>query len=564
MSNKFKLNICPKCSDLVIITILSILMVLTRIPFFSKYLYEWDSVNYALGFENFNIANHQPHPPGYIFYVGLGKALNVFFNDPNHTMIFISVLFSILTLISLYFLVKEMFSKDYAIIAAILLIFNPLFWYYGEIATIYPTEALFATLIALLSYKVYKGNEKYFYPSVIILGIAGGFRQDLIVFMFPLWMFCLFYNNRNPIRFLKAILVLILAVLTWAVPTIIFSGGYEQYSQTSAILYQMTFPRSSLLLGSSLLNRLSAVAGYIAWTGIGLTLSGIVLIGVFTKYCGYGIKHIFKHNIRNHKVIFAILWITPASLVYILIHMAKPGYVLVYLPTLMIIITYFLIGLCKCLNVQYTQFSLKKWISIVLMIVIISNSVFFLFPYNINEEKLWETPVNYLSPYESVIWGIDNGVLFTDKKLTSNDNSTQDYLDAISQVPGSNSNNTIIVIGEINRGNEGFNWRKAMYYLPNYKIYYLIEADHFIANPWYGYNYTNVWANTNIFKININQSTEKIIWIISDKSDYFPQIQSQINLNTINLPDGKKIYYSDVKYNQIKDNQLIFQGPEQF
>ena len=154
--------------------------------------------------------------------------------------------------------------------------------------------------------------------------------------------------------------------------------------------------------------------------------------------------------------------------------------------------------------------------------------------------------------------------MYTNAKIGSNDHNTHVYLDAISMVPGSNQNNTMIVIGEINKGNEGFNWRKAMYYLPYYPTYYLIEANHFIASPWYGQNHTNEWSNSNIFTIKLNKSTEKIIWIISDESTYFPQITSQIDVKTINLPDGKKIYYSNVNDNQIKDNELIFQGPQQF
>jgi len=562
--NKFNLKLSPQRVDILIPLLLSILIVITRIPFVSKYLYEWDSVNYALGFENFNILNHQPHPPGYILYIGLGKVLNMLFNDPNNTMIFISILFSILTATLIYFLAKEMFSRKIAIIASLLLVFNPLFWYYGEIATIYPSEAFFATLIAFLSYGVFKGKEKYFYPSALALGLAMGFRQDLIAFMFPLWMFCLFYKNRNPWRFLKALLVLIPSILVWFIPTIILSGGYEQYSQASSILYKMCFPRSSLLFGSSLVNKLSALGAYFSWTGLGLTFIGIFIIALFNKYRGIGPIHLFRLNIKNPKVIFVTLWILPASLVYILVHIAKPGYILVFVPVLSIILAYFVNGLCKGLSTRYTSYSPKKWLAIVLTAVILFNSAFFLFPYNISEEKLWETPLSSMNTYEGIIWGIDTSLMYNYEKINSNDHSTQVYLDAISKVPGSNENNTIIVIGEINRGNEGFSWRKAMYYLPSYPIYYLIEADGFVASPWYGKNHTNQWADSNVFKINLNKSTEKIIWIISDKSNYFPQITSQINIKTINLPDGKKIYYSDVKDNQIKNNTLIFQGPKQF
>ena len=252
------------------------------------------------------------------------------------------------------------------------------------------------------------------------------------------------------------------------------------------------------------------------------------------------------------------------SLVYVLVHLAKPGYILVFVPVLSIILAYFINELCKDLSAKYSRFSLGKWLAIALAVIIIFNSTFFLFPYNISEEKLWETPLGSMNPYEGFLWGIDTSFMYNNEKINSNDHSTKVYLDAISKVPGSNSNNTIIVMGEINRENEGFNWRKAMYYLPNYQIYYLIEAENFITSPWYGQNHTNKWADTNVFKISLNKSTEKIIWIISNKSNYFPQITSQIDVKTINLPDGKKIYYSDVKYNQIKNNELIFQGPKQF
>jgi len=288
------------------------------------------------------------------------------------------------------------------------------------------------------------------------------------------------------------------------------------------------------------------------------------MIALFNKYRGIGPIHLFRLNIKNPKVIFVTLWILPASLVYILVHIAKPGYILVFVPVLSIILAYLINELCKGLTVKYDKYSQRKWLAMILTIVVLFNSAFFLFPYPISEEKLWETPLSSMNTYEGIIWGIDTSFMYNNEKISSNDHSTQVYLDAISKVPGSNSNNTIIVMGEINRGNEGFNWRKAMYYLPNYPIYYLIEADGFVASPWYGKNHTNQWANSNVFKISLNKSTEKIIWIISDKSNYFPQITSQINIKTINLPDGKKVYYSDVKDNQIKNNTLIFQGPEQF
>lgn len=564
MLNKFLNLFNSKRADLLISAILVILIVVTRIPFVSKYLYEWDSVNYALGFENFDIVHHQPHPPGYIFYIGLGRIINAIFNDPNTTMIFISILFSIFTVILIYFLVKQMFSRQMAIIASLLLVFNPLLWYYGEISTIYPAQAFLATIVAYMSYQVFRGNEKFFYPSIIALGLAGGFRQDLLIYMFPLWFFCAFYNKRDPQRLLKAIIVLIPSILVWVIPTMIFSGGYEQYTEASTTLYKIAFPRSSILFGSSFVNQLADVGSYLAWLGLGLTFTGIAVMALFNKYVGKGPLHVFRENMRDYRVIFLLLWFLPASIMYLLITLAKPGYMLVFVPALAIVIAYFVKGLSYSLSAKFRRYSPEKWIAIVLSLVIIFNVAYFLVPYNINEEKLWETPITNLDPVEGALWGLDTGFMFTHEKITSNDQSTQEYLDAISKVPGSNPNNTVIAIGEISRTNEGFSWRKAMYYLPDYPIYYLIEADHFITSPWYAKNHTNTWLPSNVFKIKVNSSTTKIIWVISNQSVYFPQITSQIPIKTIDLPDGQKLYYSDIKENQIKNNELVFKGPEQY
>lgn len=145
--------------DSIIAVLITFIVALTRIPFVSKFLYEWDSASYAEAFQNFNIAQGQPQPPGYILFVALGKLVNYIFNDPNTSMVFLSVVFSILTSVLIYFFVKQMFSRRIALITSILLIFNPLFWFYGEIASIYIFEAFFAVLIAYLSYNVLKGDD---------------------------------------------------------------------------------------------------------------------------------------------------------------------------------------------------------------------------------------------------------------------------------------------------------------------------------------------------------------------------------------------------------------------
>src|SRR5258708_11986240 len=44
----------------------AILTFLSRVPFVGRYLFDWDSLQFALGMQRFDLASHRPHPPGYI------------------------------------------------------------------------------------------------------------------------------------------------------------------------------------------------------------------------------------------------------------------------------------------------------------------------------------------------------------------------------------------------------------------------------------------------------------------------------------------------------------------
>jgi len=67
---------------------------LTRMLFRSRFLYDIDSVNFALALRRFDPSVHQPHPPGYFLYVRLGAFSNTIFHDANLALVAISILAS--------------------------------------------------------------------------------------------------------------------------------------------------------------------------------------------------------------------------------------------------------------------------------------------------------------------------------------------------------------------------------------------------------------------------------------------------------------------------------------
>jgi len=500
--------------DIIILLIFFLTVFLTRIPFTSKFLYQLDSVNYALAFQHFNINLSQPQAPGYIFFVALGKFINIFFNNPNTSMIFISIVFSILTVFLVYLLVKQMFSREIAVVASILLIFNPIFWFYGEIAMIYMSEALFATLIAYTSYKLLKGDDKFLYLSSIALGLSGGFRQDLIVFMFPLWLFSIYYQNFDYKKIFKAFMLLIASTLLWFIPTIMLTGGLWKYLQLDhSQLVVGAIRLNSIFFGATMINQLTMDNELLSWTILGIGFFSIIILLFFTFF---NLKRVFiLSNFKNSKIIFLILWIIPAFLFYLLFYIAIPGYTLVYLPVFAIMMGYVIVNLSWDINRKFKNISARNFSLLIIILCVLFGVTQFISP---------------------SISGVDYG------NIQFEDSNSQYINQSLTEF---NPGNTIAFLTYM------FDWRKSTYYEPNYETYSYSNVNNTpgttlqIINHYKDHE-MNLIEGQN-FEIHLNSSTDNILWLDYDNSEFYKQLQSKIEIKTIILPDGFVVYYSDLK-----------------
>ena len=69
------------------------LLLVTRIPVMASY-FSIDNVNLAFSLDKFDPRVHQPHPPGYPFFVGFAHLVHFIFRDPERTFAAISILVS--------------------------------------------------------------------------------------------------------------------------------------------------------------------------------------------------------------------------------------------------------------------------------------------------------------------------------------------------------------------------------------------------------------------------------------------------------------------------------------
>ena len=87
---------------------LALVTLLSRWPYRARMLYNWDAVQFALALREFDVAKHQPHPPGYLLYVLLGRLLNAWLGDPTFAYVGLAMLFSAATTFVVFWLGKRL------------------------------------------------------------------------------------------------------------------------------------------------------------------------------------------------------------------------------------------------------------------------------------------------------------------------------------------------------------------------------------------------------------------------------------------------------------------------
>ncbi|MDP2702151.1 MAG: DUF2723 domain-containing protein, partial [Candidatus Rokubacteria bacterium] len=216
---------------------LGVLTLLSRWPYRARMLYNWDAVQFALALREFDVAKHQPHPPGYLLYVGLGRLLNIPLADPNLAYVALAMLFSAATTVTVYWLARVLYERATAASAAALLAVSPLFWFYGSVGLTYAGEAFGASLVAGFAYRALRGDARYLYGGALALGLVGGIRPSVLVLLFPLCVGCAIVGIRGARRLALAAALMLGAVLSWFLPLVWLSGGLNAYLRASTQLY---------------------------------------------------------------------------------------------------------------------------------------------------------------------------------------------------------------------------------------------------------------------------------------------------------------------------------------
>ena len=510
-------------ADLLLSAALATLTLVSRWPYRARMLYNWDAVQFALALREFDVAKHQPHPPGYLLYVGLGRLLNRGLADPALAYVTLAVLFSAGTTFVVYWLARTLYDRATAVGAASLLAVSPLFWFYGSVGLTYAGEAFGASVVAWYAWGALRGDRRMLQWGAVALGLVGGLRPSVLVLLLPLWAVTAAWGTRSPARLLTAGGLLAASVLAWLGPMLWLTGGIAAYARASSHLYGSVVLPTSVFSGS--LEIPLAQFRYLlesVLVGLGPLALAVLVLPASVRRRGFGAAGAFL-----------LLWIAPPVLFYTLVHFGQAGYVLTFLPALVILLAR---ALVESVAAGSTRLRRPHWrfalTCAALAVLVLVNTTFFV--------SARPIPLDYSKP-EREGWAFrPRGELHqwimsrTAAALREHEAVIRTYVEVIRAVY--EPDDTVLITEMGNR--RSYPWlRHAMFYLPGYPIYQLSLAP---APPGF---YAPQSAATMILtagdEIVLPRRVARLVWFV----DHWDPVEPRPSgLREIVLPYGRYLY----------------------
>jgi hypothetical protein len=483
-------------------------------------LYNWDAVQFALALREYDVVKHQPHPPGYILYVALGRLLNAWLDDPAAAYALLAVLFSGATTLVVFYLARALYDRMTALSAAALLAVSPLFWFYGAVGLTYAGEALCASTVAYFAWRARRGSETDAWLAAGYLGLAGGLRQSILVLLFPLWLEAALTGGRRPRTVLVGMGVIVLAALTWFVPMIWLTGGLGPYLRASWELAESVVVPTSVWAGPlETTLRMSRYVLESVLVGLGPLALAVVLLPAYVRRHGWDAREWFL-----------LRWVVPPVLVYVLVHFGQAGYVLTFLPALVILLARVTVA---TLGQPFAHRPARRLAALatIVVLVVFANGSFFVSARPLPRDFDRPRPAWQKTAEDEVFdWILSR----TAAALREHEQVVQTFVAAIR---GRWDPADTAVITELGNA-RSYPWmRHAVYYLPEYPIYELRVGD--LPPGFYAPRQSQAMTRVPGSIIVLPASVRRLVWFVDH---WNPAAARPPGLMEIELPYGRYLY----------------------
>ncbi len=379
--------------------VMAILMVGSRWIVKSQYLLHQDSVQFALALNHWDIIQHQPHPPGYIFYIGLGKLASLITADQNLALIIINIAASIFGLWGIGWLAYQWWGRSGSIIAGLIYITNASVWFHGSVAEVYIVEASVAIWVIAFAYKYWKkGRMLDLIWLGLLMGVLGGIRQSGEMTLLPLVGYVVWSKNKFQWRTWRLFIgTLLISNMAWIIPLLYFSGGIANYwIALSNLLSHTVIDYYRVNQFSGIVKNLSLLIETIKQSSpIGMAILGLGVLPYFAMES----RDAFR--IKRHNLVFWFWALFPMLAMLILVGITNPGYALVVI----LVLCLFLSGAIISINavIGRWQPQLKVLFTGIAIIILIGAQTWSFFKSPISQLTFGSASVNTISDIDKQI-----------------------------------------------------------------------------------------------------------------------------------------------------------------
>lgn len=293
----------------------------------SRFLFSWDSANFAFGVSRIDIAAHRPHPPGYLGYVLAARGLAYFVGRPNLAFIVTNLVGLLAAALLTARLAQGGAPRSWrSAIAVALFAFSPLVLFYSAVAEIYVWETACAVAIACAAHEAAHGSTRALGWCAAAAGAAAIVKPPTVVLMSPVVAYAFIRAPRGsrtgPLLALLFALSAVAAVFLLVEPHLVQLVASQFVTATSETRVFGAATSAGVALNRNLRDTFVALLA-----ALGVSSAALAAWAGFDRKLPAPVDRTLL-----------ILWVAPYLYEVLVIHLGKPGYVLPLLPVACVVL----------------------------------------------------------------------------------------------------------------------------------------------------------------------------------------------------------------------------------
>ena len=218
---------------------LALAFLLLHLPYLPSSLEDLDSVNFALGIRDYDVARHQPHPPGYPVFIAIAKAVHLVVPSEARALALVGVVAGALGVLAMGLLFRRIEGAPghgvWWIAAMVVAMTAPIYWFTA--ARPLSDMAGLAAALAVQALTLAARSDRTFGAAAFSAGLAIGLRSQVAWLTVPL-LIAKGLGTRSweqpapsprSLAPTRAVLAFVAGLAAWFVPLVIVSGGPAAY-----------------------------------------------------------------------------------------------------------------------------------------------------------------------------------------------------------------------------------------------------------------------------------------------------------------------------------------------